>query len=229
MSRLAKAGIRILAMLLISCMGCQFVQAQNLFIGIKGGFIATSDMQYATRGGSKSKSYTFGPTLEAKLPFERMSIEASLLYHRVGYKSTFEVYPNRTSINQVRGDLFEVPLLLKYYSFDSSSTIQPFLLVGPVISILANAENKNTWLGIDPVTGEQTVSTYESNVSTRRSPYGWSIGMGMRRKSGWICFSPEIRYTKCYGLLFGDTGSHGYRVKSSTDKLEFMLNLSFVP
>lgn len=82
MERLAVAQIRTLAILLLFCMKCPFAQAKNLFFGIKGISISASDMQHVTGGCSKSKSYSFGPALEVKLPVEKMSLEASLLYHR---------------------------------------------------------------------------------------------------------------------------------------------------
>ena len=227
MSGITGTGFRTIVMLVISLMACQFVQAQNVSLGIKGGFIADSDMKRVTGGDSESKSYIFGPTFEAQLPFEKISIETSLLYHRVGYRSSFKAFSS-TYIDQVRGDLFEVFLLLKYYPFGTGSTIQPFISGGPAIRNLANATKKDIVIGIEPVTGQQMVSTYESNVISRSGPFGLSIGAGVLSKSGRVRFSPEIRYTKWSGILFDDAGSHGYTVESSTNKLEFMFNLSFV-
>lgn len=228
MIRITKTGFRTFLVLLLCFMACQLVKAQNVSFGIKIGFIPDSDMKYATGGGSKSKSYLFGPTLEVKLPFEKISIETSVLYNRIGYISRF--YPlYSTYINQVRGDLFEVPLLLKYYPLDTSSKVQLFISGGPVIRLLANASKKTLFIGINQGTGERVVSTYEKNVTSRGGPFGLSIGAGVLRKSGRFCFSPGIRYTKWSGMLFEDAGSQGYSVESSTNKLEFVLNLSFIP
>ena len=228
MIRTTKTGFRTLLVLLIFFMACQLVKAQNVSFGIKVGFIPDNDMKYVTGGGSKSKSYLFGPTLEAKLPFEKISIETSVLYHRIGYLSRF--YPlYSTYINQVRGDLFEVPLLLKYYPFDTSSKVQLFVSGGPVIRLLANASKKTLFIGLNQATGEQVASTYEKDVSSQGGPFGLSIGAGVLSKSGRVRFSPEVRYTKWSGMLFEDEGSQGYSVESSTNKLEFVLNLSFAP
>src|SRR3954447_13630989 len=98
--------------------------AQNVSIGGKIGVPFADPMG---RYG-ESRPYTFGPTVEVRLP-AGFAIEGSALYRRLGSTAALNCGPAASShiVNRARGNAWEFPVIGKYYFREHRERWQPYL------------------------------------------------------------------------------------------------------
>jgi len=202
--------------------GAGAICAQEVSIGIKGGFVLTDDMQYASRGGSESDRGEFGPVVEFKWA-SGFAAETALFYRRVGYSSVAYGVPSDVT-NQVRAKSWEIPIAAKYYFAAQDIDARPFLTGGYVLRALSNAtleSQTSSYPEYEPVYNRGEAN-FKNSVSS-----GLMIGAGIQFDFGRIRFSPECTYTRWLSLPFDESGSKGYRVRSAANQVNFRMSLSF--
>jgi len=203
--------------------GAGAICAQEVSIGIKGGFVLTDDMQYASRGGSESDRGEIGPAFELKWA-SGFAVETALLYRRVGYNSVSYWLPSDVS-RQLRAKSWEIPIAAKYYFAAQDIDARPFITGGYVLRALSGAIEESQTYSYPEY--EPVHYRGEANVKNSVSP-GLMVGGGIQFDFGRIRFSPEFSYTRWLSLPFDEEGSKGYRVRSAANQMNFRMSLSFV-
>ena len=100
------------------------LQAQQVEVGVKGGFVFTDRLKYLP---DDSRPYTIGGSVEIKLP-ANFAIEADLLYKRLRSTTRF-TFQDGPYISTSKGDSLELPVIGKYY-FRPTRGWRPFLGTG---------------------------------------------------------------------------------------------------
>jgi hypothetical protein len=162
--------------------------AQSISIGGKIG-VPFNDPMGAY---GESKFYTFGPTVEVRLP-AGFAIEGSALYRRLGHTTILNYGPNGTSaiVNRVRGNAWEFPLIGKYYFGDRQW--QPFLGTGWALrTVWGHMQGSTTTPNPD---GTRTVVPFDAH-SRSELGVGATVVAGVRTRLGRLTLLPEIRYTR---------------------------------
>ncbi len=202
--------------------GVQAICAQEVSVGVKGGFVLTDDMKYASRGGSESDRGEIGPDFELKWA-SGFAIETALLYRRVGYNSVSYWLPSDIT-RQVRAKSWEIPIAAKYYFAAQDINARPFLTGGYVLRALSDAAMESQTLSYPEY--EPVYNRGEANVKNSVSS-GLMIGGGIQLDFGWIRFSPEFSYTRWLLRPFDEEASKGYRVRSAANQMNLRMSLSF--
>jgi hypothetical protein len=141
-----------------------------------------------------------GATFEVNLG-RGFAVETDFLYRHNGFSDRF-IFGNilgepggpseqvASGSDRIRLDVFEVPVLGKYY-FRRDAKVQPFVLTGYSFrKALTNVDSSTT---TQSSTG---LSTQASNFSYWTSAdVGATFGVGLRWRTGRISVKPEIRYT----------------------------------
>jgi len=172
----------------------------RLSLGVVGGVPITGGAFAAT------KRYTVGPSAEFRFS-NHFALNFSPQYKRYYYDSGF-IYPlGQVLINpvglpptlliqnfaQTRNNVWEFPLMVKYYFGSPQRTVRPFIETGYDFA-KSWSTNRTTSVILDTATFVQTpqnsVSHYSSPVSV-----GPSFGAGALIQRGWIGVSPQFRYT----------------------------------
>jgi hypothetical protein len=170
---------------------------QRISYGVEGG---VSTIEPTQQNPDESRRYVVGATIEVSL-WRGLAVEADFLYRHNGFSDRF-IFGNilgeasgpseqvASGSNRIRLDVFEVPVLGKYY-FRRDAKVQPFVLTGYSFrKALTNVDSSTT---IQSSTG---LSTQASNFSDWTSAdVGATFGVGLRWRTGRISLKPEIRYT----------------------------------
>ena len=199
---------------LLACFaGTCVAYGQRLSYGVKGG-ISTYNPDVSSI--SESNLYIVGATIEYRL-FRGFAVEGDFLYRHSGFKfdanygSIIPFGADSTllsSSNRTRFNIFEFPVLGKYY-FRQASKVQPFVLTGYTFrKALADSDDKFT------IQNNSNISTVKSSTSNSTGlDIGASFGTGVRWKVGPVALAPEIRYTR-----WGSHPNIGFR-KNQADVL----------
>jgi hypothetical protein len=183
--------------LLVYLAGTCVAYGQRISYGVEGG---VSTLEPTQQDPDESRRYVVGATIEVNLG-RGFAVEADFLYRHNGFSDRFifgnilgePVGPSDQVVsgsNRIRLDVFELPVLGKYY-FRRDAKVQPFVLTGYSFrKALTNVDSSTT---IQSSTG---LSTQASNFSYWTSAdVGATFGVGLRWRTGRISVKPEIRYT----------------------------------
>jgi len=177
----------------LACLaGTCVAYGQRFSYGVKGGVSVTDPDRI---NPDESKRYVIGGTVEYRL-WGGFAAEADFLYRRNGYSFAYSYIlssPNGEGaappsiVNRSRLNIFELPVLGKYY-FRKDTNVQPFVLTG--YSFRKALEHDNS-----SVTTQGTIVQGKSSYWTPLD-IGASFGAGLRWRAGRVALSPEIRYTE---------------------------------
>jgi len=189
--------------------GSILLQAQPVQFGVKGGFVLTDSTRY-TR--DESRNYTFGPTIEFRLP-RNFGIETGFLYKRIGTDD--QLFFDNSRVNyRTRGNSFEIPVVGKYY-VRSSRVFTPYLGLGVAM--------RRTWQTTESsVTGPPNPFYTGGNFRLQDlSSFGaGAVGAaGLQFRHGRWKLSPEFRYTRW--------SAEPQRILRNPNQFEFLFGVSF--
>ena len=224
-SRFLQCASAVLAGALL--VGTQPAAAQLFSFGVKGGIPVTDAVDGSYGVQSKLKRYVVGPMVEIKLPFS-FAFEANALFRRTGYNSTASGLQS-TTMDQVRANSWEFPLLAKYY-FTPRAPLRLYVSGGYVARKLSGVDELLHIFGTDVGTGLPFDTTSRPNTTylLQDNPtHGVAVGGGARLHLGFLHVSPEIRYTRWGGTPFNTQGSQGYFVSSTENQLDLLIGVSF--
>jgi Outer membrane protein beta-barrel domain len=170
--------------------------AQLVSVGALGGVRLTDGFDF----GDDSRIYDVGGSVEFRLP-AGFALEADTLYQRVGYSygpsSVLSIASGLISINngvltagnafRERANLWEFPLLGKYYFRSRDAAWQPFLGTGFAFRT-GSLHSDTTDFSTTPFTLFHGDSRF--NVQT-----GAEVAAGIRFRLGPINLLPQARYT----------------------------------
>jgi hypothetical protein len=163
------------------------ISAQVVSLGVEGG-VPLTDRVFPP---DESRPYIIGPSVEFRLP-ARFALEAEALYQRVGTSAVFGIISGTQSdfvSYRTRGNLWEFPLLGKYYFQPRSQRWQPYVETGWAFrTAWTHTSGTSTQTGMPP-------SSFKDDS---RSPFnvGASFGAGVRIHVSRLALSPEVRYTR---------------------------------
>jgi hypothetical protein len=146
----------------------------------------------------ESRRYVVGATMEVGV-WRGLAVEADVLYRHNGFSDEFHYFdfvggaPTVTPVSAIgdraRTDVFELPVLGKYY-FRRDTKLQPFVSTG--YSFRKGRTNDD----------ESSSTQTNGVVTTQKSSFsywtpldvGATFGAGLRWRIGAISLKPEIRY-----------------------------------
>jgi hypothetical protein len=184
--------------LLVYLAGTCVTYGQRISYGVEGG---ASTLEPTRQDPDESRRYVVGATIEVGLG-RGFAVEADFLYRHNGFSNRFIFGSGAlgepggpteqlvSASNRIRLDVFEVPVLGKYY-FRRDAKVQPFVLTGYSFrKALTNVDSSTT---TESSTG---LSTQTSSFSYwTAADVGATFGAGLRWRTGRISLKPEIRYT----------------------------------
>ena len=185
------------------------LQAQPVSFGAKGGFVLTDAMRFAT---DASRNYTFGPTVEFKLP-RNFGIETGFLYKRIGINEQYRQEGNLSDF-RIRGDSFEIPVVGKYY-IAPAKPFTPYLGLGVAMRRTWQTTEASVMSPNDLRPGGHTFR------ADSLSPWGaGAVGAaGVQFRYGHWKFAPEFRYTRW--------SQEAQRMPRNPNQAEVLLGISF--
>jgi hypothetical protein len=168
------------------------ISAQSFSFGAKGGGLFTEPANRA----DDSRRYVVGPSVEVEFPL-RLAVEVDALYSRFG-RSERGIAASRT-----RGDLWEFPVLGKYYLSGRGATLRPFASAG--------VSFRNIWI-------ERDRSNRIGQAGSTEPGIGAVVGGGVGFRIGRFTVAPELRYTRWGGYNFPAT---------NLNQLQGLVNIGF--
>lgn len=184
--------------------------AQNISLGFKGGVPFTQ--AFKTSNGlevsykSLLKPYTFGPSLEVRLPL-RLSVSLDVLYKRLAYDGAF-----RFSELSARANQFEFPVMIKYRLKDGLWS--PYVAAGPSFNKITGVTRTITNPG-------QFLQPDEFQSS---SSGGFAFGGGLEFKPV-VRITTELRWTRRGTKNFFSAASG--LLESNLNQAEFLVGIHF--
>jgi len=165
---------------------------------------------------SKTKRYTFGPTVELRLP-HGLGIEFDALYNRLNYD--FYFFSSRPSSGQLStfsstgADRWSFPILLKWrYTLHR---VSPFIDGGVSFDHISRVESNFT-------NGKTSTPPELTNPSSEGFVTGGGIEFHAVRH---VHFAPEIRYTRWRSRNF--TPAFGTTFGKNRNETAFLLGVTF--
>lgn len=153
----------------------------------------------------ESRPYLIGPSLEFRLPAS-FAIEVDAIYRRTGNSLSYQLGisagtplsgPIATSlVSRTRGNVWEVPVLGKYYFRPRASNWRPFVGTGWAFRV-GSLHEKGSETLLDPSGATNSFSfrnQYFSDVQV-----GAAFAAGLRYRVGRLNLLPQIRYTRWAG------------------------------
>jgi outer membrane protein with beta-barrel domain len=197
---------------------------QPISVGVLGGVPFIDQTQTFGNDHDESRPYIVGPSVEVRLP-AGFALEADGLYQRIGGTFGFQlldssaVIPVGTttiavtaSTNRARANLWEFPVLGKYY-FRRDSAWQPFVGTGFAFRTAGFHEAGTETLLNNGVSNLfRTADNFRSDLEV-----GATFAAGFRYRMGHFALQPQVRYTR-WG------GSNGVL---RHDEAAFFLGLAF--
>jgi len=184
--------------------------AQNISLGFKGGVPFTE--AFKTSSGptfnyrSLRNPYTFGPSIEVRLPL-RLSISLDVLYKRLSFEGSSSGAELRSKANQ-----FEFPVMVKYRFKDGIWT--PYVAAGPsfnkITSVTRTITNPSQFLAPDE---------FQNSSSG-----GFAFGGGLEFKPV-IRITTEVRWTRRGTKNFLSAASG--LLESNLNQAEFLVGIHF--
>ncbi|MEO8129581.1 MAG: hypothetical protein ABI822_20950 [Bryobacteraceae bacterium] len=192
------------------CLPCL---CQTLSIGAKGGVRASGELEGS--GTSESKRYLIGPALEVKLPF-RFAVEVDALYSRFGLRSSDAIFGN--IFNQSwRADSWEFPVLAKF------EPVRPIFFEGGYVPRSLRGSTHFDSILAD-LSGNRTRQIFDQKTDYDVS-HGIVMGGGVDLPLGPLRLSPEVRYTRWLNRAFDNSGSRGFFLQSSQNRVEILVTI----
>lgn len=176
----------------------------RLSLGVVGGVPITGGVFY-----TEARRYTVGPSAEFRLS-SHFALNFSPQYKRYYYDSGFsssleqleqslmyavDIPPTLTiqSFGQTRSNVWEFPLMVKYYFGSPQRTVRPFIETGYDFAKGWSTSRTNSVI-LDTATFVQTPQNSVSHYSSPLS-VGPSFGAGALIQRKGIGVSPQFRYT----------------------------------
>ncbi len=159
--------------------------AQLVSVGALGGVRLTDGFGY----DDQSRIYDVGGSIEFRLP-AGFAVEADALYQRVGYSYGFVILNGGFTAGDTfreRANLWEFPLLGKYYFRSSGAAWRPFLGTGFAFRT-GSLHSDTTDFSTTPFT--QFHGDSRLNVQP-----GAEVAAGIRFRLGPVTLLPQARYT----------------------------------
>ena len=203
------------------------VFAQRISFGIKEGERLTDDLESGGEGARlpESKRYTFGPTVEFKLPHS-LSLEIDALYKRLGTSSYSIDFAGDWGYSRDRSNSWEFPILAKYRF--SRKLLAPYISGGYAFRHITGSGTLTDFCCINPYGGPSNPTLMHSTYSTDyKDSSGLVVGGGMEFEARHLRFSSELRYTRWLGRSLYDYGSHGYYAESAQNQAEIILGIAW--
>jgi|SRR5688572_6600060 len=179
--------------------------AELISIGLKSGVPITENFSAGESGfhagfsvyGSKTRRYTFGPTVTMRLP-HRLGLEVDGLYRRLNYDSfrysitTVSDGGTTHSWSTTAGNRFEVPILLRW-----TTTSRVYIVAGPTLSIHSGFTQRTHRIANFVRAGySDTFQTSSKPIELlHRVDAGAAVGVGYDAGSKWLHLKPELRYS----------------------------------
>jgi hypothetical protein len=172
--------------IILFCAGVTSATAQLVSVGAIGGVRLTDGFGF----DDDSRIYDVGGSVEFRLP-AGFAVEADALYQRIGYSYGLISVNNNviTAGNafQERANLWEFPLLGKYYFRSSDARWQPF--VGAGFAFRTGSLHSDV---TDFSTTPFTLFHGDSRLDVQS---GAEVAAGVRFRLGPIALLPQARYT----------------------------------
>ena len=159
--------------------------AQLVSVGALGGVRLTDGFDF----DDDSRIYDVGGSIEFRLP-AGFAVEADALYQRVGYSYGFISFNGSATAGDAfreRANLWEFPLLGKYYFRSSDARWQPFVGTGFAF--------RTGSLHADVTDFSTTPFTLFHGDSRLNVQTGAEVAAGIRFRLGPINLLPQVRYT----------------------------------
>ncbi len=178
------------------------VLGQPVAFGVVGGVPLVDQTITGSTIHDESRPYIIGPSLEVRLP-AGFAIEADAVYQRLGTTLSYQLLPSVTPLgasataltNRLRANMWEFPILGKYY-FRRSSSWQPFIGTGWALRF-ANIHQAGSETTVD---ANGVSNMFSFNDSFRSDlEVGAAFAAGARYRLGRFAFSPQVRYTRWGG------------------------------
>jgi hypothetical protein len=195
--------------------------AQLVSFGVKGGLpvTAVSHARFdSNRGFSGTRDfilnrYTFGPTVEVKLPWA-MRVEVDGLYHHVLEHAYGGPFPSGSLTYETsRTNIWEIPMLLKRRF--GSRAFSPYGAVGGTLRHVSDIDHRllavSTFQDHSSTFLHETLPAYPSLMS------GVTAAGGVSIRTRFVRIEPEIRYTHWTSQHFLET----------TEQVEFLVGFTF--
>ena len=171
--------------------------AQRPSLGLKVGvpISAVCASEGSGRFGSANvcaDRYLIGPSMEAEITGP-LSLDVSALFARTqlqGSARPVTIYPSFST--QRTGTTWEFPVMGKYQLLRRRPG--PFIGVGPTFRRVAFT-GQNTIINVSGPPSPGQVATSVSDVDETRWQPGLVLGGGMAFRTGFLRFSPELRYS----------------------------------
>lgn len=156
---------------------------------------------FVVRGDSRR--YTFGPTLEMGF-LRRFAVEFSPLFRREGATRYFDqsrsqiptlppgAVASLSQFSRERVNIWELPVMGKYYFADKQARFRPFIGAGFFVSRRSN-EFETFGRSLDSNGAEVSRTIRSSSV---RWEQGAIAGAGVNIRSGRLLIVPEFRYSR---------------------------------
>ena len=201
---------------------------QLFSFGVIGGGIATGGLDPSAQDTWDGKRYTIGATAEGRLPLPRLSLEVDALYKHTGERNsgcafTFCFY------SEVRANIFEFPLLLKYQLLKHSPAM-PFVGAGVAYQWVRHGSGTLLgWRNGTIVPGEVVDLTVDRSPLTMpaENHVGIVAGGGVEFRAGRIRLAPEFRYTRWNAAYWESTGPRGFFTGSNLNQAEGLIGVRF--
>ncbi len=196
-----------------------------LSVGLKGGVPLGDAFSIASNAASgrnyfqDTKRYTFGPTIDVRLPFG-LGIEFDALYKRMeyGYSATVDAL----KVNSLtKGRSWEFPLIAKYRT--PGVLVHPYVGAGVSFRSLRGLKQFITTDLPGAVRGQTTQTDKPAELQGSFNK-GVVLSGGIEVKALKVYVSPELRYTRWV--------DHGFRdalnlFGSNQNQFEFLIGLTF--
>lgn len=158
---------------------------------------------------SKGAPFTGGGSIRYDFG-ERFGVGADVLYRRGGYNSTISVSEQITDSNstadlllitheETRANLWEIPILGRYYFKDRTSGVRPYVTGGLAMRFATGVSSITDVTDEDQVTDTDLTTIGPANDST----FGGVVGLGFRAADDvGVKVDIEFRYTRWADPIF---------------------------
>jgi hypothetical protein len=204
------------------------VCGQHLSFGIIGGGLATGGLDPAAQNTWDGKRYTVGIAADVRLPFPRLSAEVDALLQHTGQRD-FQCAFTFCSYSEVRANVFEFPVLIKYRPFKRAPAM-PFLEAGPAVQWVRHGSGTAlSWRTGAIFPGEVVdLAVHRSAVAMPAETHaGIVAGGGAEFRVGVLRIAAEFRYTRWTSPYWESTGPRGFFTSSNVNQVEGLVGVRF--
>jgi hypothetical protein len=195
--------MKLFGMLLLSTFP---VFAQSFHFGVTGGvplneYFRTGSIKQLGSDTyvSDTKHYTFGPTVELRLPW-RLGVQADLLYKRLNFDEARSL-PGASTNSSTTANSWEVPVTGKY-RFPHPRVAAPYVRAGASFRKITGVRQNSLVHMVTYPPSTLTTSTDAPSELRNTSTTGLVLGAGLDLKLLFLHLTPELRYTRWGANLF---------------------------